>query len=565
MRLTAVKIENFRGIDSLEIQLGRDVTVLVGENNCGKTSALEAIRFGLDTIKSDSTCNFHDFDFFRTHADQGLQDCEPIELTFLFVETDEHQWSAEVIQSLAEVIVGDEHSIIKLQVKGWYDADEGELRQEFDFLDNDDNPIAGRRPLLKELRRLRPFFFMSALRAAKDEFHGQATFWSSFLNNKDIDDTTRTSLESELDTVYRKVIEAHQSFGDVVDEVKKLGDLVAVGGTDAVTVDPAPPDVYKALRMAQVSLVTEGNAKVPLRSHGEGTQSLSVLLLFSSYLKTRLQIDVDRLAIPIVAIEEPEAHLHPNASRALWPLLHGLPGQKIIATHSGDILSEVPVSSLRRLSRNGASTDCLSLSNDLLDADELRKFNHHVRRNRGELLFARCWLMVEGETDVTVISECASVLSIRLQRRGVRLIEYTQVGAEIFLKVANALGIEWFVVADGDSAGDQYVTTAEGYLCGRERNDHIFQLPYDNMDILLCCSGYGAPYELGIHEDKRTDITAVEGTDDYWKQAYGALKKRFSKPAAALDAVLGIKSDGPDHVPAQIRSILESAIARAEG
>jgi len=565
MRLTSVKIENFRGIDSLDIQFDREVTVLVGENNCGKTSILEAIRYGLKMIKSDTTCNFHEFDFFRNHAAQELSDCEPIILIYSFVESEEHKWGPEVIQLLDEVIVGDEYSTIKLRVKGWYDSEEKELRQEFDFLDDNDNPIAGRRQLLKELRKLRPFFFISALRAAKDEFHGQATFWSSFLNNKDIDETTRATLEGELDTVNRKVIEAHKSFGDVVDEVKKLGDLVAIGGTNAVTVDPTPADVYKALRLAKLSLLSDGNAKVPLRSHGEGTQSLSVLLLFSSYLKSQLQIDVDRLASPIIAIEEPEAHLHPNATRALWPLLEGLPGQKVIATHSGDIVSEVPVSKLRRLSCRGASTECLSLPEDLLAPNELRKFNHHVQRNRGELLFARCWLMVEGETEVTVFSECASILDMDLQRLGVRLIEYSQVGSKTFHKVANALGIEWYLVADGDQEGNRYVTTAEGHLNGRERSGHIFQLPFRNLDILLCCRGYGMPYEAGIHEDSRCTITTDQGTEEYWDQTYDALRRKFSKPAAALEAVLAMKNNGAAHVPAEIRAILDKAIALAGG
>jgi DNA helicase-2/ATP-dependent DNA helicase PcrA len=58
MRLTTVTIENFRGIRRAEIELDRDVTVLVGENNSGKTSILEGLRFCLDLVKSDKACTF---------------------------------------------------------------------------------------------------------------------------------------------------------------------------------------------------------------------------------------------------------------------------------------------------------------------------------------------------------------------------------------------------------------------------------------------------------------------------------------------------------------------------
>lgn len=82
-----------------------------------------------------------------------------------------------------------------------------------------------------------------------------------------------------------------------------------------------------------------------------------MLLLVSAYLKTRLKADIDMFTYPIIAIEEPEAHLHPNTVRSIWHLLKELPGQKIIATHSGDILSEVPVESLRRMHRTATSCD----------------------------------------------------------------------------------------------------------------------------------------------------------------------------------------------------------------
>ncbi len=46
MFLIKVAIENFRGLKSLTLFLDK-TTVLIGENNCGKTSILEAIRLCL--------------------------------------------------------------------------------------------------------------------------------------------------------------------------------------------------------------------------------------------------------------------------------------------------------------------------------------------------------------------------------------------------------------------------------------------------------------------------------------------------------------------------------------
>jgi len=566
MRLNKIKIENFRGIATLEVDLDRDITVLIGENNSGKTTVLEALRFGLDTVKSNKTCDFSKYDFHRNDECENLLSSKPVVLTFSFLESKEYPWPDYITQALNDVIVGSDYSAIKLRLTAKYDVDGGELTQNWCFLDDAGNEMVGKQTWIKDLRRLRPFFFQSALRAAKNEFHGQATYWSSFLKNKDIDENTRKELEDELLTVNQKIVDAHSSFKDVTEEIKRISELVAVGKADSVSVDPVPSDVYKSLRHTQVNLLTGSNAKIPIRSHGEGTQSLSVLLLFSAYLKTRLKADVDKYAEPIIAIEEPEAHLHPNAIRALWHLLKDLPGQTIIATHSGDILSEVPLEKLRRLDRVAASIECKSIDSELLTDENLRKFNHHVRRNRGELLFAKYWLLIEGETDVSVFVVCADILGINLHGNGVRIVECSQAGGpSIFIKVADSLGINWHVVADNDQGGQKYATAAKKLLNNRSEDEHISTLSASNMDVLLCCKGYGKPYEEGINTDKLGNITAEKDSPEYWKQVYQNLNRRFSKPAAAFESVLLIQEKGRDGVPDEIKNILTKLTANAGG
>ncbi|NQU63411.1 MAG: DUF2813 domain-containing protein [SAR324 cluster bacterium] len=555
MKLSKLAISNFRGIKTLEIELERDVTVLIGENNSGKTTVLEAIRFGLDTIKSNKTCNFSEHDFHRNDTLFDLQNCEPIVFTFNFVENQDYPWNEGVVQALNEVIVGEEFSTVKLQLRGWFDSEEGEPKQEWSFLDDAENPLVGKQGSIKDLRNIRPFFFQSALRAAKDEFHSQSTYWSSFLKNKDIDEETRSILENELQTVNQKIVSAHSAFKDVTDEVKRISELVSVAESNAVSVDPVKSDVYKALRYSEVNILSATNSKIPIRKHGEGTQSLSVLLLFGAYLKTRLKKDIHRLAEPIIAIEEPEAHLHPNAIRALWQLIEDLPGQKIIATHSGDILSEVPINKIRRLNKRGIETQCQFIPATLLIPEELRKFNHHVRRNRGELLFARKWLLVEGETDVSVFVESAEILRVNLHRQGIRLVEYSQAGGPaIFIKIADALGINWHVIADNDDAGNKYIESAKKLLSSRRESTQITQLVSSNIDLLLCYSGYGQPYRNGVTYQKEAELTEPEGTNQYWDQVYKIIKnlRGFSKPAAALEAIFLMKKDGTAGVPAEI-------------
>ncbi|HIJ85371.1 MAG TPA: AAA family ATPase, partial [Magnetococcales bacterium] len=55
MKLRRLQIENFRGITKLDMSL-KDTTVLIGENNTGKTAVLEALRFALRDVRSRRCC-----------------------------------------------------------------------------------------------------------------------------------------------------------------------------------------------------------------------------------------------------------------------------------------------------------------------------------------------------------------------------------------------------------------------------------------------------------------------------------------------------------------------------
>lgn len=558
MRLSRLEIQNFRGISSMFVEFERDVSVLIGENNSGKTSVLDAIRFGLDSIRSTKSCVFSEFDFHRNSASVPLSQCPEIGLTFFFEESDEFPWSEDVIRLLDSVIVGSPHACIKLKIKGWFDSENQELSQDWFFLDDQGNEMPAKRDAIRDIRKIRPFFFQTAIRIAKDEFQ-KGAYWNSFVKNKDIDDALRKTLEDELAAVNQRIIDAHSSFNEVTEEVNRISKLLAVASQNAVTIDPSISDVYQALRSAEVNLLTGTNAKIPIRNHGEGTQSLSVLLLFSAYLKTRLVAEFDRNAEPIVTIEEPEAHLHPNAIRSLWFMLKELPGQKIIATHSGDILSEVPIRAIRRLSKTSGKCECKNIPEGALEPEELRKLNHHVRRNRGELLFARKWLIVEGETDVSVFVECADILEVNFNQLGIRVVECSQAGGPgIFIKAADALGIEWHLVADNDDGGQKYIDSAVSLLNGRDEISHISKLASPNIDVLLCRMGFGKPYRDGVTYKKISELTEEEGTDAYWDQVYAIVKnlRSFSKPAAALDAIELIRQRGALAVPAEVKSII---------
>jgi putative ATP-dependent endonuclease of OLD family len=85
----------------------------------------------------------------------------------------------------------------------------------------------------------------------------------------------------------------------------------------------------------------DGEDSFLMEYHGMGTRSWSSLLTLKAFIELfkRNSEKNDTVFFPIVALEEPEAHLHPNAQKTLYSQIDTIIGQKIISTHSPYIAS----------------------------------------------------------------------------------------------------------------------------------------------------------------------------------------------------------------------------------
>ena len=574
MLLTSLKIENYRGIKSLDLALG-PTTVLVGENNCGKTTVLHALRACLYTLRSAGRSSA--FEEFDLHFDSRTADpttAPPIVITLTFEEATVGEWSDEVEQRLGgdggviALMPPDDRSRVQLRVNAQYSPVIQEIETTFEFLDAAGSPLpAKNRNRLTSLQQLRPLFYLSALRDAGKEFSRTSQFWSPFVKNSQIDAATKTAIEAQLENINAQIIEAHGTFRGVREHLAKVQELVALGGQDVVSVDAVPARVFDMLNRTQVSIASATGARLPIGRHGEGTQSLTVLMLFDAFLKSELARKQGvQDSKPIVALEEPEAHLHPNAVRALWKTIADIDGQKLVATHSGDLLSEVDVYSIRRLYRKGGQVHVGTVPRGLLDERQFQKFDYVVRRTRGELFFARVWILVEGETDVIILSGAARVLGIELEQAAVRIVDYAQSDLSIFIATADSLGIQWHVFSDSDPAGLKNIKKARDALAGRSEASHVSLLPNNEpIEPFLCRRGFIEVYEEHASAQNRPRYITVDKADEaYPGQLYQCLPNN-GKPSAAHAVVAAMTVAGSASVPQEITDCLSAAVQLSKG
>ncbi len=560
MKLTSVEIRNFRCIKELSLDLD-ETTVLIGENNSGKTAFLEAIRICLERLRGRGRGPFNEYDYHLSDEDSSPAASDPIQITLSFVETDAEPWPDEVVQTLEGLLAFDEEDRrrVTLRVTSSFEPDVLESSTDWDFLDANGQPLPGRTTAqLTAFQRVVPAFYLSALRDASRHFVSNGRFWRTFLAELGVPEDEKNELEQELADLNRRLIEAHQPLLEIRQRLEDAARVIEFGATDIVAIDALPTKLFSLLSRTQVSLASRSGARIPVEFQGEGTQSLTVLLLFGAFLRSQLS-DLDPAAEPITALEEPEAHLHPSAIRSLMSLVRDLPGQKLVSTHSGDLLGSVNASAIRRFVHDDGGIKAYRIQPGTLNPEEERKFDFHVRRTRGELLFSRCWLLVEGETETTLFSGAAETLGLDLEREGVRCVEFSQTVVGMLAKVANQLGIAWYCVLDDDQGRKKYENRVKAQLGGASETDRL-AIPYDNVELLLCENGFGEIYESRMSSQK-PHPSSTKGTAQYWLEVLDALPKSFSKPAAAAEAVAKMTAtENALPVPGPLSDILNKAI-----
>lgn len=562
MKLRHLEIKNFRGITNLNLKLG-DMTVLIGENNTGKTAILDAIKFALQSVRTQRGFSFDPYDFHLQNATAEPASAPAISIRLTFLEDKPGEWDKQQIAKLNRAkilqINKDGCATVILKIGARFDPSTQEFIQDWEFQNIDGKALTGLTEYaIWALQNEVSYYYLAALRDATKHFDAKGPFWRPFLKESQLTPKNKKEIEDKLSEINNLIISSHTSFSKVVTCLKEVQDVVKMTeGDDLVSIDAVPARLFDMLSKAAVNLNSGTGAKIPIGRHGEGTQSLAVLTLFNAYLQVWNKGD------PIVALEEPEAHLHPSAVRALWQLIERIPGQKIISTHSGDLLSEVPSDAVVRIHEKDSSTKASRLLDVNLDSSDIRKFNYHIRQARGELLFARCWILGEGETEGTIIPECARILGKDLERAGIRFVTYQSgISLETCLRVANGMGIQWVVLADNDIQGASDHQAVRRQLNGRPEASVFFVMPEANIEQHICVKGFSDVYYKLLSAQPLKMVTAFPHEANYPLQIANALPKKLK--TRATQEVLTVIRDDSRPVPQLFQDAIEAALRLAE-
>lgn len=454
------------------MELEPHVTVLAGRNNAGKSRLISALQIALGGRPAD-------VDDFSAGSDA----CPEIDLIIspgvpLGPDADE-----EFEASFTRLFERQTQTLNEDPVRerlAWRtsisrSAEGMGARSESFFLSFDSgtgrwDQVSAPTMLLTRQRRAFAVDLINTGRDLRDELGRHGSNIRKVLSDLEVPEDQRSPLEEQLSKLSEQIFSDSNTLKSINGELTRLHSLVGSVGFPAL--NPLPATLEELGRLISIDLDT-GSGALPIRFHGAGSRSLSSLQVQGVLYERRLGRDGSAVPpTPITLVEEPEAHLHPQAAMELAELLQGMRGQKIVSTHSAHLVTSVPPSSLRLVQTTSKATKIIDLgpaSSDQaathrafrpsLHNQEMEKLKRLVERPFGELIFSSCVVIGDGATERAFLPP-ALRHALGGKSHGITVIDPGSLTNELAfaaIKFSTLTNLPCFIFADSDTEGEAAV------------------------------------------------------------------------------------------------------------
>lgn len=458
MYISHITVKGFRNFKYSEIEFNDGINVLIGHNNAGKTNLLKALQLVIEPHYRYRRLNVNDFN--RDISLEDLKSQSPsvtISVTFRnsCIEYNEQE---EDLRVIANWLTSMENGYTAMLTYRFYlpaekeddyktaMADVEDIKNGWSILENDflryyvykllagslDAPM---QPEMDKLERF-DFQFLGALRNVEDDiFYGRSSMLKDVLNFfidygvKTKGERTEEEKESELKEVRKNFgNEATALMTSLLERLSEGKDVMLdYAHETGASFNNALPDFKSTLTeqdlFSALKLIVKYGEDIEISATHNGLGYNN--LIYMSLLLAKMQADADgsymgdnAKVYPILAIEEPEAHLHPAMQYKFLKFLdknlkvdHKV-RQIFITTHSSQITAAVKLDDIICLHKgeDGVTNVCYP-GKVFTDSDEDKKSKNYVQRfldaTKSDMLFARKIILVEGIAEELLMSTLA--------------------------------------------------------------------------------------------------------------------------------------------------------------
>lgn len=453
--IDTVRISGFRGIQNLEITLPK-ITILIGTNNSGKTSIIKALQLALgDYSRYLSEEDFH-IDKDDKIAEQIL-----IDVRIIPVKDDDKRglrFTDEWVNEFEDNIRADadEKQFVAIrtkctrdEVKGGFDVSRFTLDHWSAIEDWQNQIISSKKQLRKRFEAV-PFISIEAQRDIHQDLREKSSFIGKVLSSVKYEDSDIKILEEMIANINNEAVTKSEPLKGLKTHLEQLNQSFQGAGKAEIT--PFPKKIRDLSKQFTVHFGESENNSFSMEYHGMGTRSWASMLTvkaFTELLASKHEKEVKPF-FPIIAAEEPEAHLHPNAQRTLYQQLTQSPGQIIVSSHSPYLAGMTNLLDIRSLyqSKDGISVNALTTH---LDDEDIKVLHREVMRFKGELLFSKAIILVEGVTEEQIVPAMFEhYYGCSAFERSINCINVAGKNYAPYIKLGCSLGNPIYVVSDND-------------------------------------------------------------------------------------------------------------------
>lgn len=405
MKLRRLEVNGFRSLVQFNVNFDNDLTVVIGENDAGKTSLIECLKVvtqgrqvnqddfthGLDQLLISVVID--DFIFrkeYRKIGDNITEETlkafpteEYVHRTLNYLQDPAFDTSLEENQTF----VKDISKLFGLTVRSNSNIDN--LRSQLIQILNTDGELIIENAVFPKFNNIQldgrhfenvPAFFKEVFLKEK-----QASIWQEKINE-----------ETTIETFVRTNLEAYSN--QVSAQIQELGiiDKLRLFLPELTEVKVEPIFQARDLNVDAKVKFLEGGNEISIENKGDGTKRRMTMALLE-FKKEQSRIPNDDQTIYL--LDEPDTHLHVRAQLDLVKTVEGFSSagnQVILTTHSPFIVNAAKPSQVRLLVRENGSTAIKSLASD---PNQSSKILRALGVENTHLFFSRKIVIVEGETE----------------------------------------------------------------------------------------------------------------------------------------------------------------------
>jgi putative ATP-dependent endonuclease of OLD family len=442
MQISRLLIKNFRAIHNANIILPKH-SVLIGDNNTGKTTILEAIDLALgpDRLNRVPPVNEHDFYHGKYITASSINEAVVSNGAEQGTETEDTIDSVTIdadVQDNNGTIVESPQIDIEVTITDLSEEQKGRFGDYIEFWDtsantfyDQPNPAGVDVDTISEALRIS---FIGCYNEEDDDFEGRTYFTRSLSENdnpvvfskkdkqfcgylylRSLRTGTRAlSMErgSLLDIILRLKEVRPKMWEDTINQLSsysvasdpELGISGVLESIDEALQKYVPKEwgIKPHLKVSNLTrehlrkIITafiatgEGSHSAPFYMQGTGTINMLVLAMLS-------QIAEDKQNV-IFAMEEPETAIPPYAQKRIVHEIRTLASQAIFTSHSPYVLEEFTLEETVVLTRDIDDTLCRT-EITLPDSVKLKRYRQEFRTRFCEGLLTRRIMIAEGATE----------------------------------------------------------------------------------------------------------------------------------------------------------------------